>query len=132
MMALLHLLLLVSQIVSFPWNLLGLVPLVGGITLNLVADAAFKKVRTTVKPFEKPSALITSGVFRISRHPMYLGMALILLGIAILMGSLFPLSVVAVFCILMELVFVRMEERMLEEQFGPAWIAYKQKIRKWI
>jgi protein-S-isoprenylcysteine O-methyltransferase Ste14 len=97
-----------------------------------MADAAFKKAQTTVTPFKISTALITTGVFRISRHPMYFGMVLILFGIAILMGSLAPLIIIAIFAILMELVFVRIEEKMLEKQFGLAWATYKNKVRKWV
>jgi len=122
----------VIEFVRYPWNLLGLVPLGIGIALNLIADAAFKKEQTTVKPFEISTALITTGVFGISRNPMYLGMALILIGIAILMGSLSPLIVIVFFTALMELVFVRTEEKMLEEHFGLAWTEYQSKVRKWI
>jgi protein-S-isoprenylcysteine O-methyltransferase Ste14 len=131
-MVLLHFLIPVFKIARYPWNFLGIIPLVTGVFLNLRADAAFKKEQTTVKPFESSTALVTTGVFRISRHPMYLGMVLILLGIAILMGSLTPLFVITIFGTLIELVFVRTEERMLEEQFGPTWVAYKKKVRKWI
>jgi protein-S-isoprenylcysteine O-methyltransferase Ste14 len=67
-----------------------------------MADAVFKREQTTVKPFEKSTALVVTGVFQISRHPMYLGMVLILLGIAILMGTLTPLIVVVIFGILMD------------------------------
>jgi protein-S-isoprenylcysteine O-methyltransferase Ste14 len=131
-MVLLHFLIPVTDIASFPWSLLGLVPLLAGIVLNLLADSAFKKAQTTVKPFEKSSALIVNGVFRISRHPMYLGMGLILFGIAILMGTLTPLFVVLVFCILMEKIFIQTEETMLAEQFGEEWITYRNNVRKWI
>lgn len=131
-MVLLDVLTPVYDFAPYPWNLLGIVPLVTGIVLNLAADAAFRKARTTVKPFEASTALITSGVFRISRHPMYLGMVLVLLGTATLLGSLAPLFVVAIFTLLMELVFVRTEEKMLETRFGPAWTAYRSKVRKWL
>jgi protein-S-isoprenylcysteine O-methyltransferase Ste14 len=131
-MVLLHFLIPVASIAPYPWNLLGILPLAMGVSLNLIADIAFKKDQTTVKPFEASTSLVVTGVFQISRHPMYLGMVLILLGIAILMGTLTPLVVVAVFGILMELVFVRTEERMLEEQFGATWLAYKTKVRKWV
>ena len=131
-MVLLHFLIPVSKIAPYPWNLLGILLLVIGVSLNLMADAAFKREQTTVKPFEKSAALVVTGVFQISRHPMYLGMVLILLGIAILMGTLTPLIVVVIFGILMELVFVRAEESMLEEQFGATWLAHKKKVRKWV
>lgn len=122
----------VAKIVPYPWNLLGILPLLLGGYLNLIADAAFKREQTTVKPFEKSTSLVVTGAFQISRHPMYLGMVLILLGIAIISGTLTPLIVVAVFGILMELVFVRIEEKMLEDQFGATWVAYKKKVRKWV
>jgi len=131
-MVILHFLIPVKKIAAYPWNLLGILILAIGVLLNLMADAAFKRERTTVRPFEKSTALVVTGVFQVSRHPMYLGMALILLGIAFLMGTLTPLIIVVVFGILMEWVFVRTEERMLEEQFGVTWLAYKNKVRKWI
>ena len=131
-MVVLHFVFPVSKVIYFPWNLLGVVPLVIGIILNLVADGVFKKLGTTVKPFEESTALITTGVFRISRHPMYVGMVLILIGIAVLMGSLTPSAVIPVFAVLMEIVFIRVEERMLEEKFSEAWLVYKEKVRRWI
>lgn len=75
-------------------------------------------IGTTFKPFEESSALITTGVFPICRHSMYLGMVLILTGLAVLMGTLAPFIVV--YCILLVLIFVRTEERTLEEKFGEA------------
>jgi protein-S-isoprenylcysteine O-methyltransferase Ste14 len=80
-----------------PGLCLASLPLATGIALNLVADAALKKHGTTVKPFEESSALVTTGAYGICRHPMYLGFALILVGLALLMGSLGPFVVVPLF-----------------------------------
>jgi steroid 5-alpha reductase family enzyme len=102
-------------------------PVIAGVALNLVADGAFHRAGTTVKPFQESSALLTDGVYRYSRHPMYLGFVLILIGVAILLGSLTPWVVIPVFAVLMEVVFIRVEERMLAEKFGPAWLAYKKR-----
>jgi protein-S-isoprenylcysteine O-methyltransferase Ste14 len=63
---------------------------------------------------------------------MYLGFVLILLGIAVFVGSLTPYAVIIAFAILMEVVFIRVEERMLQEKFGQAWQVYKKKVRRWI
>ncbi len=131
-MPLVHFLFPVEKFINYPWNLSGCGPLALGVILNLVADAAFKKQGTTVKPFEGSTTLITTGVFRFSRHPMYLGMVLILLGIAILMGSLAPFIVVVIFAAVMELVFIRTEERMLEQKFGNTWLEYKKRVRRWL
>jgi protein-S-isoprenylcysteine O-methyltransferase Ste14 len=129
---LLHFLIPIVYILAVPWNLLGLIPLILGIWINLSADRAFKLVKTTVKPFEESSVLIQDGVFRWSRNPMYLGFVGILLGISMLMRSLSPYIVIIVFVILIDLVFIRVEEEMLEAKFMEEWKAYQSKVRKWI
>ena len=120
------------HIIALPWALLGLLPAALGLALSIVADQAFKKHETTVKPFEESTALVTGGAYAISRHPMYLGFTLMLLGLAIFMGELTPFLVVPLFVVLMELVFIRVEERMMEAQFGQSWRDYKRKVRRWI
>ena len=128
----LHFLIPVSYVVPSPWNLIGLIPVVFGVWINISADQAFKKAKTTVKPFEESNVLIQDGVFRLSRNPMYLGFVSILLGISILLRSLSPYVVVIVFTLLMELIFIRIEERMLAEKFGDQWSQYRSRVRKWI
>jgi protein-S-isoprenylcysteine O-methyltransferase Ste14 len=118
-------------IIHFPWNLLGIIPVFIGAVLNLLADRAFKINNTTVKPFEESSFLITTGVFKISRHPMYLGMVLVLIGISIFLGSVTPYIVVVLFIILIQTLFITVEERMLAETFGDAWLEYKKNTRCW-
>jgi protein-S-isoprenylcysteine O-methyltransferase Ste14 len=128
----LHFLLPLIKIIAWPWTLLGIIPLAGGIALNLSADNAFRTARTTVKPFEESTALVTSGVFRISRHPMYLGFVLALIGIAVLLGSLAPWIVIPVFAVLMDRIFIQVEESMLQARFGQDWLQYKATVRRWI
>lgn len=132
LMALLHLLIPLVKFVPPLWNLLGILPLACGIALNLLADRAFHQAETTVKPFETSSALLTTGVFRASRNPMYLGYVLILIGVGLLLRSLTPFLVIPVFCFFMARVFIRAEERMLRETFGPAWESYVGQVRRWI
>lgn len=55
-----------------------------------------------------------------------------LLGISLLLGSASPYIVVILFAVLMELLFIRTEEMMLEEQFGQEWIQYRSRVRKWV
>jgi protein-S-isoprenylcysteine O-methyltransferase Ste14 len=131
-MLVLHFIFPAIKLIPLPLNLLGLFPLIIGVALNLIADSAFRRAGTTVKPFQESATLLTDGVYSLSRHPMYLGFTLILIGAAILLGSLTPWVIIPVFALLMEVVFVRAEERMLGEKFGPAWLAYKKKVRRWI
>lgn len=131
-MVALHFLLPILKIIPFPWNLLGAIPVALGLASSLIADEAFKKHYTTVRPFEQPTTLITSGVFRISRNPMYLGFVLILVGIAIFMGSLAPYPVIPVFATFVDRVFIVDEEKMLYAAFGENWLEYKKKVRRWL
>ncbi len=122
----------IAPLLAWPWRALGLFPIAAGVWLNLAADRAFMARGTTVKPFERSSALAIDGVFRISRNPMYLGMVLILIGVALLLGSLAPLLVAAGFAAIIEIRFIPVEERMLAETFGDAWTAYCGRTRRWI
>ncbi|MEJ2544011.1 MAG: isoprenylcysteine carboxylmethyltransferase family protein [Calditrichaceae bacterium] len=129
---LIHFIVPVKNIISFPWNLLGIIPVIIGAVLNLMADREFKLNKTTVKPFEESSSLITTGVFKISRNPMYLGMVLVLIGISIFLGSVTPYVVVILFTVLINVLFIKNEEKMLAETFGDSWLEYKKKTRRWL
>lgn len=128
----LHLAVPLGRIIPAPWNLLGIVPLAAGILINVIADRAFRSVGTTVKPFEPSSALVTTGVYRISRHPMYLGLVLIVLGLAGLLGSALPLAVVVIFALLLDRRFIEVEERILADRFGADWEEYRRRVRRWL
>jgi len=129
---LLHFIFPITKLIFYPWNLIGLFPVIFGIVLNLWADSVFKREKTTVKPFEKPVTLITKGPFLFSRHPMYLGFVLILLGLAILLGSTSPFLAPIVMFIVLEIKFIPYEEKNLEVTFGQKYINYKDKVRKWL
>ena len=131
-MVLLHFVFPIMTIVSLPWNLLGIVPLVVGVVINMVADNTFRRANTPIKPFEEPTALVTGGMYQVSRNPMYLGFVLILVGIAILLGSVMPYIVIPVFMILIEKSFIRVEEQGLKQKFGQQWLEYKQRVRRWV
>jgi protein-S-isoprenylcysteine O-methyltransferase Ste14 len=131
-MAALHLALPVCRYWSFPLALAGAVPLALGVLLNLMADRQFKTHETTVKPFQRSSALVTGFPFSISRNPMYLGMALLLLGVALLLGTVTALVPVVIFPFVVDRVFIRVEERMLAETFGREWEEYRARVRRWI
>jgi protein-S-isoprenylcysteine O-methyltransferase Ste14 len=131
-MVFLHLFAPIYTVTHYPWNTFGIVPLATGVFLNLAADRSFKKRDTTVKPFEVSSALVTTGVFRFSRHPMYLGMVFILIGVALLLGSLSPYIIIPIFALLMNSTFISAEESMLDTRFGDEWRAYKSSVRRWL
>src|SRR5262245_27473611 len=116
----------------WPWNLVGLAPMLAGLVLNVVADGQFKRHRTTIRPFERSSALVTGGLFGLSRNPMYLGMACFLLGLAICLSSATPFLVIPVFVWWITTRFIVPEERGLTGQFGQDYAAYLSRVRRWI
>jgi len=132
LMAILHFTFPGAIVISQPWNLAGIIPMALGITINLVADKRFHQANTTVKPFEESPKLVTDGVFRMSRNPMYLGFVFILTGIAFLLGSLSSFGIVFLFWIAMGKVFIETEEKMLEARFGSQWMEYKTSVRRWL
>lgn len=115
-----------------PYNYVGTVLILFGGFINLWTDSLMKKGETTVKPHLKPSNLIISGPFKFTRHPMYLGMLSILLGAAIIASSLVSFIFPLIYIVLMEVLFIPMEERNLVEVFGEDYSEYKKKVRKWI
>lgn len=131
-MVIAHFVLPAVQLLAFPWTLTGLAPIAAGIALNLAADRAFTARGTTVKPFARSSALVTTGVFGLSRNPMYLGMILLLIGVGLLLGSLLPFLAVIAFAVLIDRRFVTAEERMLAETFGDEWRVYRRRVRRWL
>jgi protein-S-isoprenylcysteine O-methyltransferase Ste14 len=131
-MILLHFLLPVVRIVPSPWNAIGVIFLPAGLLFLLTSDQSFHRAGTTVKPFVESTVLVTQGVFRYSRNPMYLGFSTLLAGAAFLLGSLMPFVVVLVFAILMDRLFVTAEEKMLADKFGQSYLDYKRRVRRWI
>ena len=132
LMVLLHFFLPVAQWFRWPWNLVGAALILLGVALNIVADTQFKRHKTTVKPFQPASALVTDGVFRFSRNPMYLGMVCIMIGLGICLASLTPLVVIPIFVWRLTVTFIAPEERGLAEQFEQAYSAYTTKVRRWL
>lgn len=128
----LHLVFPIVQIIPWPYRLASLIPFLLGGWITIWADQIFKQRGTTVKPHLDPSVLVTDGPFRISRHPMYLGMMLILLGIAFLSGSAISFISPIAFAIVIQVRVMLMEERTLERLFGAQYTAYRKRVRAWI
>jgi protein-S-isoprenylcysteine O-methyltransferase Ste14 len=131
-MIVLHFVIPLVQIISFPINLVGIVPIVFGGVLNIRADNLFKKRSTTVKPFEKPSAFLVEGPFVWCRHPMYLGMTSILAGAAIICGSVTSFIGPLAFWLIMRLRFIPAEEKAMLDAFGDDYMRYKGRVHSWI
>ena len=107
--------------------------LVGAITIGLISLVQFFKSKTTVDPTvpEKATSLVTSGVYKISRNPMYLGMLLILLAWGLWLGNAFNVLLAAGFVLYMNKFQIVPEEEVLSKMFGVAYKQYCVLTRRW-
>lgn len=115
-----------------PYTWLGLPVLLCGLALAIAANRNFVRNETALRPFTKSTALVQSGVFKISRNPMYLGMTLVLMGAGMLQGSWSALLFVPLFPVLIECLFIRKEEELLKETFGQVYLDYQKNVRRWL
>ena len=131
---------IVLQIVllfSFPISvdlssLLGLILILSGISLVFVSFRFMRKMKTTFIPDGTPEVLISSGPFKFSRNPIYLGMLTILVGAAFLMSSLSAMIIAFLFGIIINFTWIAHEEKKLHELFSEDWENYSSKVRRWI
>jgi len=132
LMFLLHYLLPLADIIPRPYNYSGIVFIIAGIVFGATPPRLFIKAKTTLHPFEEPEQLVTDGVYRYSRNPMYLALTLVLAGTFLLMGSLSSFSVIPFFVWVITNRFIINEEKKLERKFGRDYLRYKEKVRRWI
>lgn len=115
-----------------PWTYLGVVPILAGIAIAAVSAKRFARAETGIVPFDEATTLVTGGLYRFTRNPMYLGMFLLLIGVALMMGSIGPLLPVWLFMLVIRYNFVAGEERFLEAAFGQDYLDFKNKVRRWL
>lgn len=131
-MLVLHFVVPIARISSSSARLLGLLPMVLGLTMLLRSAGAFRRADTPLRPFTESTELLTAGFYCYSRNPIYLGMVLLLAGIALLLGTVSPWVVPPVFGLLIHFRFVLREERDMERTFGASYQDYKKRVRRWI
>jgi protein-S-isoprenylcysteine O-methyltransferase Ste14 len=110
----------------------GLALLLIGIAISAWHARLFRRRGTNIHTFRDPDVLVTEGMFRFTRNPMYLGFALALAGMAAILGSTTPFIVLALFIFLVDRWYIRLEERAMLRQFGDAYRSYRQQVRRWL
>lgn len=105
-----------------------------GLFFCLAGLISFRCAKTTVNPLkpETASSLVRSGVYRISRNPMYVGLALFLLSISIYLSSPFSIMGVIGFIFYMNKFQIKPEEKALEKIFSIEFVAYRQRVHRWL
>lgn len=103
-----------------------------GLALMVLAILQMLLARTTVIPGRDPSRMVTTGLFRLSRNPIYLADAILLAGLYVYWGAALALPLVGLFMYLIFRRFIRDEEARLVALFGPEFEDYKNRTRRWI
>jgi protein-S-isoprenylcysteine O-methyltransferase Ste14 len=105
-----------------------------GLSLDFSGLVAFVRRHTTINPLSprKSTALVTSGVYRWTRNPMYLGLACLLTAWAVWLGAWFPFAGPVLFVLYITRFQIRPEERVLSQLFGSAYTDYTRRVRRWI
>ena len=102
-----------------------------GLALPLAGGTRFMASKTNIHPWKPATTIVTSGIFRYTRNPMYLGMALIYAALSLFADSLIALAGLPVALVLMHYGVIAREERYLEEKFGEPYRQYTRKVRRW-
>jgi len=115
-------------------RLLAAALLVLGIAIVLMGVLSFRKASTTVDPRspETTSRIVSSGIYRFTRNPMYLGMLIVLIAWLALLANVGAAVVVALFAVYITRWQIVPEERALEEKFGAEYEAYRSSVRRWL
>jgi protein-S-isoprenylcysteine O-methyltransferase Ste14 len=105
-----------------------------GIVFSVSGAVAFRKAKTTKNPMkpQAASSLVTAGVYKLTRNPMYLGLSLVLLGWAGYLWSAWSLLGPIAFVMYISRFQIEPEERVLATLFGSEYSAYKAKVRRWL
>ena len=117
---------------TLPFILVGLSLIGFGFLLAFNSISRFIKAKTGVVPFSKSTALITEGFYRYTRNPMYVGMNSFLLGLLIILNNPINFIYLVIFFFIVRNLFVIKEEVQMLETFGEEYLAYKNKVRRWL
>lgn len=122
----------IRVLLSYPERMvIGIVLVAAGLALVISANVAFREAGTNVEPWKPSLAIVTGGVFRWLRNPMYVGGVLLLVGLAVLLASDWTLVMTVAFVLVLHVGVVKREERYLEAKFGDAYRRYKEAVPRY-
>jgi len=112
----------------------GKIAIMIGLLVAVAGIIPFRRAGTSVDPFnpEKSTTLVRTGIYAFTRNPMYLGMGLAVVGLAVLLGSLPGLIVTLLYFPWMTRFQIAPEERVLASLFGQEFEQYRREVRRWI
>lgn len=109
----------------------GAIALLSGIFVMLAGTSRFRKLGNNLEPWKHSNQIVSSGIYGYTRNPMYLGMALTYVGLALWFRSSWAIIVLPVVILVIRSQVIAREERYLAQKFGDEYLAYKGKVRRW-
>src|SRR5215211_8950746 len=121
-----------QQVLPFPYNLSRLPIVILGLYLAYQSVRQLISHKTTFEPGENPSSLVVECPYSYSRNPIYLGLLLVIAGVAITLSSLTALVAPLIFYLVVNSIVILFEEKKLLKNFGPSYESYRKSVRRWI
>ena len=119
------------RVVLLSSSVLAICTAVAGFAIMIWAWWLFQKAETAICPTENSKVLVTSGIYQLTRNPMYLGMVLMMAGVALWFGTLpYYLATVLFFQVIS--LFCPFEEQRLISTFGEQYSGYRRTVRRWV
>jgi protein-S-isoprenylcysteine O-methyltransferase Ste14 len=112
--------------------IVGFALVVIGFLLGIAAFVEFRKARTTINPHGNVTSIIDTGVYRLTRNPIYLGFVLMLIGLPLNSGTYWGLLLAPLMIISFNNLVIQHEEAYLEKKFGEQYTSYKSRVRRWL
>lgn len=103
-----------------------------GFLLGVLSFYAFRRARTTLNPHGSVTTVVSGGIYRFTRNPIYLGMVFMLIGFPLTFGNVWGIPLAPVFIFLMNKLVIEHEEAYLEKKFGEGYTGYKSRVRRWL
>ena len=111
---------------------LGLPLIAGGLAIGLLGFREMRRAETNVDPYKPTTAIVSGGPYSFTRNPLYVGMALVYVGVAARANALPAALMLPAALAVMTRGVIEREERYLERKFGDEYLAYKARVRRWI
>ncbi len=119
------------NLIGYPYRWLGALLLLIGIVFVSYSFLQFNKAQTSEK-FQKSDSLVTNGLYRYSRNPMYLGAVIFLIGFSVFLGNIISFLVPIAFFMIINQMFIPYEEEKAEKEFDQKYLDYKKQVRRWL
>ncbi len=111
---------------------IGFALVVIGFLFGVASFLAFRKARTTLNPHGQVSAIVSDGIYRFSRNPIYVGFLLMVIGLPLNNGTYWGIVLSPVFVMSMNRLVIEKEEAYLEKKFKDVYTSYKSRVRRWL